>query len=228
MQAIKLMCARLIELSVMDEAAAIDGSRPLEQIADSSGIAWGGSCLQMTSDLSKFNVLMVASKGLALAQQAWPPLTLEGYAQLEMKRAQRRYLGTMPSVCWTDHANWTKQQTLEAVDVKHLRWISWIIADGSEVRSLSGRSAVLGDGYSRNTPDRDALIAQRTQDLEGKMGQLRGFSLDGFLEDYEQGELAFPWVLPSESGPGADGDTSRGCSTVKRGGPPALLGSQRG
>ena len=34
-QAIKLMCARLIELSVMDEAAAIDGSRPLEQIADS-------------------------------------------------------------------------------------------------------------------------------------------------------------------------------------------------
>jgi hypothetical protein len=39
----------------MDEAAAIDGSRPLEQVADSSGIAWGGCCLQMTSDLSRFN-----------------------------------------------------------------------------------------------------------------------------------------------------------------------------
>ena len=64
------------------------------------------------------------------------------------------------------------------------------------------RSAVLGDGYSRNPPNRDELVAQRTQDLEGKMGQLRGFSLDGFLEDYEDGELAFPWSLPSESGPG--------------------------
>ena len=79
-RAIKLMASRLIELSVMDEAAAIDGSRPLEQIADSSGIAWGGSCLQMTEDLAKFNGLMVASKGQAPAQQAWPLLTPEGYA----------------------------------------------------------------------------------------------------------------------------------------------------
>eukprot|EP00969_Alexandrium_andersonii_P250013 11048907-Alexandrium_andersonii.AAC.1 len=41
-KAIKLMACDLIKLAVMDEAAAIDGSRPLGQIADSSGIAWGG------------------------------------------------------------------------------------------------------------------------------------------------------------------------------------------
>ena len=89
-KAIKVMACDMIELAVLDEAAAIDGSRPLEQIADSSGIAWGGTCLQMAQDLGRFNVLMTASKGLTPAQQAWPPLTLEGYAQLEMKRAQRR------------------------------------------------------------------------------------------------------------------------------------------
>ena len=153
-KAIKVMACDMIELAVLDEAAAIDGTRPLEQIADSSGIAWGGTCLQMTKDLTSFNVLMTASKGLTPAQQARPPLTLEGYAQLEMKRAQRKTIGAMRSICWTDHANWTKQLVLEDVDVKHLRWVSWIIADGSQIRSLSGRTAKLGDGFSRNPADR--------------------------------------------------------------------------
>ncbi len=74
---------------------------------------------------------MTASKGLTPAQQAWPPLTLEGYAQLETKRAQKKTLGYMRSICWTDHANFTKQVTLVDIKVKHLRWVSWIIADGS-------------------------------------------------------------------------------------------------
>ena len=42
-RAIKKMSVQLIKLAVMDEAAAMDGSRPLEQIADSSGIGWGGT-----------------------------------------------------------------------------------------------------------------------------------------------------------------------------------------
>eukprot|EP00969_Alexandrium_andersonii_P338783 14973322-Alexandrium_andersonii.AAC.1 len=79
----------------------------------------------------------------------------------------------MRSICWTDHANWTRQLTLEDVDVKHLRWASWIIADGSQTRSLSGRTAKLGDGFSRHPPDRDALVEQRTKDLKGRTGQLR-------------------------------------------------------
>ena len=110
---IKLMAKHHIEMGVMDEAAAIDGTRPLEQIADSSGIAWGGTVLQMKEDLKQFTVLLTAGKGLTPAQQAWAPLTSEGFAQLETKRAQRKALGTHRSVCWTDHANWTRQQTLE-------------------------------------------------------------------------------------------------------------------
>ncbi len=95
---IKKIAGPLIRLSVLDEAAAMDGSRPLEQIADCNGIGWGGTRLQMTRDLMGFNVLLTASKGLTPSQQAWPPLTLKGYAQLETKRAQRKYLGHMKSL----------------------------------------------------------------------------------------------------------------------------------
>ena len=112
-----------------------------------------------------------------------------------------------------------KQQQIDLQDIetKHLRWVAEVIADGTEIRSLAGRSARLGDGTSRNPPDRDALIAQRIQDLEGRMGQWRRFSLDGFLEDYEQGESAFPWALPSESGPEEEQQTLPGANpTVKR------------
>ena len=61
-----------IDSAVRDEAAAIDGSRPLEQVADSSGIAWGSACMQMAADLSHFKILMMVGKGLTPAQQAWP------------------------------------------------------------------------------------------------------------------------------------------------------------
>ena len=59
----------------LDEAAAIDGSRPLEQIADASGYAWGSTNVQMTHDLSAFKVLLMVGKGFTPAQQAWSPLT---------------------------------------------------------------------------------------------------------------------------------------------------------
>ena len=98
-RAIKLMCKFHINLAVLDEAAAIDGSRPLEQIADSSGIAWGGALVQMSADMSTLKILAMVGKGLLPSQQAWPPLNLEGYAQLETKRAQRRILGTFRSIC---------------------------------------------------------------------------------------------------------------------------------
>ena len=55
-EAVKVMSNHLIKLSIMDEAAAIDGSRPLEQVADCSGLAWRGSCLQMKTDPTGFNV----------------------------------------------------------------------------------------------------------------------------------------------------------------------------
>ena len=112
-KAIKLCVCYHIHLAVLDEAAAMDGSCPLELLADCSGIAWGGSAYQMLSDLSHFKVLMTAGRGLTPAQQAWTPLTLECYAQLEMKRAQTHTLGAMRSIGWTDHANVKRLQSAE-------------------------------------------------------------------------------------------------------------------
>ena len=128
---IKLLFQHAIELSVMDEAAAIDGTRPLEQVADACGYAWGSTNVQMTSDLSGFKVLLMTGKGFTAAQQGWPAITLEGFAQLGGKRAQKRLLGPMRSLNWTDHANMTKQQQndLVDIDIKLLRWVSEIIAD---------------------------------------------------------------------------------------------------
>ena len=65
MKAIKLMASQMIELAVMDEAAAIDGSRPLKQIADSSGITWGGTSLQMTRDLTAIQRFEPGAAGVA-------------------------------------------------------------------------------------------------------------------------------------------------------------------
>ena len=149
---IKAMAQHCIETAVMDEAAALDGSRPLEIIADACGYAWGATAVQMTEDLSRFKVLLMVGKGFTPAQQAWSALTLEANAQLMGKRAQRKTLGPMRTLNWTDHANLTEQQHTdpEDIEVKHLRWISEIVADVSELLSLSGSSARLGDGTSLN------------------------------------------------------------------------------
>ena len=89
----------------------------------------------MTPDLTGFKVVMMTGKGFTPAQQAWPAITLEGFAQLGGKRAQKKILGPMRSLNWTDHANMTKQQHIDLVDIdiKLLRWISEIVADGSEI-----------------------------------------------------------------------------------------------
>ena len=131
----------------------------------------------MVADLSHFKVLMTAGKGLTPAQPAWDPRTLELYAQLGIKRAAVACLGQIRAILWTDHANVKRLQDADDIDVKHLRWVSEIIADGSVIQSLSGRSAKLGDGYSRSPWNRDELIAQRTKDLQGVAGQTRGFDI---------------------------------------------------
>ena len=106
------MAKHCIEISVLDEAAAIDGSRPLEQIADACGYAWGSTNLQMSSDLNHFKVLLMVCKSFTPAQQAWSTLVLEAYAQLMGKRYQKKILRPMRSIMWTDHANFTTQQTM--------------------------------------------------------------------------------------------------------------------
>ena len=163
---IKEMLAHTINLAVFDEASAISGACPLEQVADASGFAVGGTVLQMSRDLTKMKVLLTHSKSLTPPQQSWPPLVQEAFAQLEVKRQTRKTLGSIRTICWTDHANLTRAQHMDVgADVKLVRWIAEILADGSEIRSLSGRSAKLGDGFSRNPKERDELfckIEQRT------------------------------------------------------------------
>ena len=112
----------------------------------------------------------------------------------------------MRSVFWIDHANVTKQQVLpsEEIDVKLLRWTSEIIADGSEIRSLAGRSAKLGDGTSWNPSDRDALVAQRSKDIKGLIGQVRGFDLDEFLSDWTERGTSLPWSIGNHAWVSAD------------------------
>ena len=182
-KAIKLVCQHYVYLSVLNEAAATDGSCPLELLADSSGIAWGGSAYQMVRDLSHFKVRVTAGKGVTPAQQAWDPRTLALCAQLGIERAAVSCLGQIRAFFWADHANVERLQSAEDIDVKHLRWVSEIIADGSVIQSLSGRSAKLGDGYSRSPWNRDELLAQRTKDLQGIAGQTRGFDIQEFCSD---------------------------------------------
>ena len=90
----------------------------------------------MVADLSHFKVLMTAGKGLTPAQQAWDPRTLETYAQLGIKRAAVAILGQLRAILWTDHANVKRLQSSDDIDVKHLRWISEIIADGSAINKF--------------------------------------------------------------------------------------------
>ena len=65
---------------------AINGTKPLELIGDACGYGWGGVCIQMNEDMTAFNVLMIVSGGFTDAQQKWPPLKAEAYAQLVVKR----------------------------------------------------------------------------------------------------------------------------------------------
>ncbi len=58
--AIKKCVEYYITIAVLDEVAAMDGTWPLELLADCSGIAWGGTAYQMVRDLSHFKVLLTA------------------------------------------------------------------------------------------------------------------------------------------------------------------------
>ena len=199
---IKKMLCECIGLSVFDEASAADGSCPLEQIADASGIAVGGTVLQMSRDLSRMKVLMTHSKSLTPAQQNWPPLIQEAYAQLEVKRATRKMFGSIKTLCWTDHANLTRAQSSDiGADTKLVRWVSEILADGSEIRSLSGRSAKLGDGFSRNPAGRDELLEARTKDIAGVAGQLKKFNLGEYLGEGTETTSSVPWAIGNDAVP---------------------------
>ena len=141
----------------------------------------------MSEDRKVMNVLGHYSGGLTKSQGAWPVLTLETNAQLKVRLAGRAVNGPNPCLCWMDHSNVVRFQTAVDLDARHLRWISNIMSDGSVLLNLSGRSAKLGDGLSRN-PITDQLRAQAKS--------IQGFSVAEFLEDCSTGGLE-PQTLPS-------------------------------
>ena len=79
--------------------------------------------------------------------------------------------------------------------------VSEILSDGSEIRSLSGRSARLGDGFSKNPKDRDALLEARTKDLSALSGQLRGFDLDEYLGEGVENDEVVAWAVGNDAVP---------------------------
>ena len=78
-----------------------------------------------------------------------------------------------------------------------LRWIAEIISDGTDIRSLSGRSARLADGFSRNGKDRDALLEARTDELKALKARLRGFDLENFITEEPTGPTT--WEIAHDS-----------------------------
>ena len=60
-------------------------------------------------------------------------------------------------------------------------------------------------------------MEQRTKDLGGMIGQVRGFDLDQFLSDWEPSQEALPWAIGDSGWVGKDQPTPSTPSTKKVG-----------
>ena len=112
---------------------------------------------------------------------------------------------------WTDHANVTRaanSMKTEDIDAKILRWVAEILGDGSEIRSLGGRSARLADGISRNCGNRDELLEARTQELYDRQGRVKNFDLVKYLSDCEVQDSLQPWAIGDDGYIGKDADVA--------------------
>ena len=112
---------------------------------------------------------------------------------------------------WTDHANVTRaanSMKTEDIDAKILRWVAEIMGDGSEIRSLGGRSARLADGISRNCGNRDELLEARTQELYDRQGRVKNFDLAKYLSDCEVQDSLQPWAIGEDGYIGKDADVA--------------------
>ena len=115
-------------------------------------------------------------------------VTLETNSQMQTRRHARKILGRVPAFCWTDHSNVARLQTAIDMDPRHLRWVADIQSDGSTIMNLSGRSAKLGDGLSRNP---------LTDEMRRQGQSIKGFCLADFLADLESGDME-PQAMPSQ------------------------------
>ena len=102
-RAIKQMAVSLITLQALDERAAVDGSRPLEQVADWNPLGWGGALHQRSSDGQRLSMLGAWSGACTPSQQAYHSTTGELFAQRQVRREGRRAVGRIGAVCWCDN-----------------------------------------------------------------------------------------------------------------------------
>ena len=143
----------------------------------------------MSSDGSRLNVLGMYGGSLTLPQSNWHPRRGELYAQRETRREARKHLGRIPAQCWTDHSAAVKDSTGEAeTDATIIRWVGDIECDGSRLRNLSGRSAVLGDGPSRHDEAHGRFLREQAHSLSS-------ITLDDLLGDRYDVEDAHTWAL---------------------------------
>ena len=141
--------------------------------------------MRANAGMTGFIAPMTVGGGFADARQRRPALHAETHAQLMAKHAQKKHLGRGRAICGADHADVTRAAISKAagVDSKILRWIAESGRDGSEMRSLAGRSARLADGLSRNPGSRGQLAGERTKELADKTGKVRNFNLRHYFSE---------------------------------------------
>ncbi|CAK0865466.1 unnamed protein product, partial [Prorocentrum cordatum] len=188
-RAIQQLACEAIRLAVIDMVGAISKDRPLEQVADFCPYGWGGSVYQLAADRRTLNVLAMYGGCLSLAQSNWHPRRGELHAQRETRREARKDFGRLPALCWTDHAAAVKDATGEAeTDSTVVRWVGEIESDGSRLMNLSGRSAALGDGPSRENEAHGKFLREQAHSLAN-------ITIEDIIgDDYRPGEGA-PWGL---------------------------------
>ena len=126
---------------------------------------------------------------LTLSQSNWHPRRGGLYVQRETRIEARKHLGPTLAQCWTDHSAAVKDSTGEAeTDATIIRWVGDIESDGSRLRNLSGRSAVLGDGPSRHNEAHGKFLREQAHSLSS-------ITLDDLLGDGYGAEDAHTWAL---------------------------------
>ena len=113
-QVIKDLACRAMQ--VLDEIAALDGTRPLEMVADCFATGWGATLYQLSPDKRRLNVRVLSGS------ESLPALKQEMHAQRMGTHSKRKLLGRIPCNCWTENNRFEIQEGL--------RWLRIAISSG--------------------------------------------------------------------------------------------------
>ena len=179
---------------MLDEAGAVSGTRPLEQVADVCQYGWGGSAYQASADQRVLCVLGQYAGLLTPAQAHWHPRRGELSAQREVARARRKHLGRVPALCWSDHKHLMRDVVAPDADPMTIRWISDLEGPGDRLRNLSGRACLLADRQSRKHEDHAEFLRKAAS-------RLKGLTLDDILDSDRGSDDEEPWAIGSHAAP---------------------------